>query len=440
MNTNENGYIDDREKLFNEVWKEPMTTLAKRYGISDNGLRKRCNKLRIPLPPAGYWAKLKAGKKVMKKPKLPPLSILAIYGEGYEGADDSYYEIREFIEIDNIPDDELSNIDGLDLLTNDAKEAFLKRCSRIKIPSKIEHYDTLIKEHQNEIEYRKVRDKEYRLQPYFFFLPWKTKVENRNNRAVLSIQVSDKQASRAYKIIDTIFKAVKEFNGISQIDTHDKDSCLVSIFGHSFEFLMIEHKVKRRDLISNSQQENIEKKFRPMYESVFNGELEIEFKERFNYWEKGKIPKTVIFSDCINSPIENQLGEIFKELYKLANENKIANVISENKSKKIEEEQKRVHEIEEENKRKLLEIEERNRRKQHLVQNIEQQMDGWFKAQKLLSYAKELEVLVAATNDETTKELLSAYISLVRKKAEKLEPIKDVLNELKAIELNYLND
>lgn len=40
----------EREKLHQEVWAEPMTTVAKRYGISDVALRKQCKKLDILLP------------------------------------------------------------------------------------------------------------------------------------------------------------------------------------------------------------------------------------------------------------------------------------------------------------------------------------------------------------------------------------------------------
>ncbi|WP_260441530.1 hypothetical protein [Burkholderia sp. Bp8991] len=36
--------------------------------MSDNGLRKVCQKLRVPLPPLGYWAKLRAGQKVERTP------------------------------------------------------------------------------------------------------------------------------------------------------------------------------------------------------------------------------------------------------------------------------------------------------------------------------------------------------------------------------------
>lgn len=56
----------ERQKLFDEVWATPVTSLAKNYGLSDVGLRKICVTLDVPLPPRGHWAKLAAGKSVPK--------------------------------------------------------------------------------------------------------------------------------------------------------------------------------------------------------------------------------------------------------------------------------------------------------------------------------------------------------------------------------------
>lgn len=53
---------DQREKLYMEVWKEKLPIVAQRYGISDATLRKHCKNLWIPLPGAGHWAKIQAGK------------------------------------------------------------------------------------------------------------------------------------------------------------------------------------------------------------------------------------------------------------------------------------------------------------------------------------------------------------------------------------------
>ena len=57
-----------RKELYDLVWSEPMTTICKRFGLSDNGLRKRCKSMNIPTPPLGYWAKLKYGKQVTPLP------------------------------------------------------------------------------------------------------------------------------------------------------------------------------------------------------------------------------------------------------------------------------------------------------------------------------------------------------------------------------------
>jgi len=57
-----------RKELYNLVWSEPMSSVCKRFGLSDNGLRKHCVSMNIPTPPKGYWAKLQNRKKVEKVP------------------------------------------------------------------------------------------------------------------------------------------------------------------------------------------------------------------------------------------------------------------------------------------------------------------------------------------------------------------------------------
>ena len=62
-----------RAKLYEEVWIEAVTNVAKRYGISDVALRKICKKLAVPMPPLGYWARVAAGRKPAT-PALPKYS------------------------------------------------------------------------------------------------------------------------------------------------------------------------------------------------------------------------------------------------------------------------------------------------------------------------------------------------------------------------------
>lgn len=58
-----------RKELYDLVWQKPIIQVAKDYGLSDRGLGKLCAKYQIPVPPRGYWQKVKNGQKI-KIPKL----------------------------------------------------------------------------------------------------------------------------------------------------------------------------------------------------------------------------------------------------------------------------------------------------------------------------------------------------------------------------------
>lgn len=62
----------DRRALYERVWSTPVYKLAEEWGLSDRGLAKACHRLRIPVPPRGYWARVHAGQRV-RRPRLPKL-------------------------------------------------------------------------------------------------------------------------------------------------------------------------------------------------------------------------------------------------------------------------------------------------------------------------------------------------------------------------------
>ncbi len=55
-----------REDLYTLVWTTPISRLARDFGISDRGLSKICERLEVPVPPRGYWARKEAGQAVIK--------------------------------------------------------------------------------------------------------------------------------------------------------------------------------------------------------------------------------------------------------------------------------------------------------------------------------------------------------------------------------------
>jgi hypothetical protein len=57
-----------RQELYELVWSTPILQLAERFGISDRGLAKTCQRFHIAVPGRGYWAKVEAGQPATKTP------------------------------------------------------------------------------------------------------------------------------------------------------------------------------------------------------------------------------------------------------------------------------------------------------------------------------------------------------------------------------------
>lgn len=74
-----------REELYAEVWKEPLTKVAKSYGVSSNYLARVCEELKVPVPPRGYWQRLAVGRRA-PTPSLPELDPGddTVWGRGRE--------------------------------------------------------------------------------------------------------------------------------------------------------------------------------------------------------------------------------------------------------------------------------------------------------------------------------------------------------------------
>ncbi|MGC3947945.1 MAG: hypothetical protein QM762_26130 [Chryseolinea sp.] len=54
-----------RKELYALVWSTPLSRIARKYEISDTGLRKLCKRHDIPVPRIGHWQKVTHGKKVL---------------------------------------------------------------------------------------------------------------------------------------------------------------------------------------------------------------------------------------------------------------------------------------------------------------------------------------------------------------------------------------
>lgn len=50
-----------RRELYELVWSKPVTEVAVEFGVLDASIRKICRKHKVPTPPPGHWARLRAG-------------------------------------------------------------------------------------------------------------------------------------------------------------------------------------------------------------------------------------------------------------------------------------------------------------------------------------------------------------------------------------------
>lgn len=63
-NTEQQSKWDDltREQLEELVWSKPRLVIGKDFGVSDNAVTKKCKKLGIKTPKAGFWRQVEVGK------------------------------------------------------------------------------------------------------------------------------------------------------------------------------------------------------------------------------------------------------------------------------------------------------------------------------------------------------------------------------------------
>lgn len=105
------------------------------------------------------------------------------------------------------------------------------------------------------------------------------KTPYRDNIAVLPISVSEKQTNRALRIMNTLINLVRELGGTVIVNRGDKDNATFIVFNHNFSFDMNEIMIKQRTKLLDSKEEISHTEFKPMYEKLHSGLLEIDFAE-----------------------------------------------------------------------------------------------------------------------------------------------------------------
>ncbi|EES50412.1 hypothetical protein NE172_15090 [Clostridium botulinum] len=148
--------VEQREKLYNEIWEEPIAIVSKRYGMSDMTLKKRCNKLNIPLTPSGYWKRIKSGQKIEKS----PLSKVFRRYVGFVRKS----KINYMYNSTELSDEDLSILKDqeLSLLTEESRVIIQEKCNKVIVKNQLRNPHQLILDHQDEMLLRKKKEKEFK--------------------------------------------------------------------------------------------------------------------------------------------------------------------------------------------------------------------------------------------------------------------------------------
>ena len=382
---------DQREALYNEVWSYPLTTVSKRYGMSDNGLRKHCKTLGIPMPSLGYWAKVQAGQKI------PRTDLPKVTGE-------VRYHIRNYFikfktDVEKLTEAELLSDEEFSLLTEETKKRIKEICSQIQVKSQLRSPHHLIAEHQAEIIYRKKRDKALKQAGYSSIRYANVKNEYRDNKPVLPINVSESNINRTYRILDTIINALEEMEGNTRVEVQysnqPKDEAYFFVISSAFDFEIKED--ARKKLSSKNNGES-----RPCLV------LSIPIKGGHTNNEPDKLE----YKDKDNEPLEAQVGKILLDMFIIANKRCGLQEIRRRAEKRVWDERERQWRLEQMRKGQL-----------EQVKLLEQNSSDWYKAEQIRRFADCLEGKINEVTNEEKREKLLRWLKWARDKADWLDPL-----------------
>lgn len=376
--------VYEREALYAEVWSEPMTTLARRFGISDVGLRKICKRLAIPLPSAGHWAKKRAGKSVRTLP-LPKFS------------GDKTYKSSRWVD-----DDAAKRQDT----TEDEPEEVVRQRAIEALPENtISFNDDLEQCHHY------VRATSKRLAKPF---PVIKGLISPHGSPSLLVAVSANQVPRAMRLMDAVLRtsAARGFKVFSKA-RHDlpqaHSDVVIEVLGETI-YLSLTERVRQTERVltpDEAKRKKIETNYwiadRWNYEpvGVFKLAVSLEFR--------GQVRE--LFVDKTGNPLENQIHEIMVIL--------VATAIARQKERVAAAERKRQAALDEAERYRQRAQREKSLKVLHSIEGL---AERWDRAQRLRAFASALEAgsdqLLPADVDHR-----AAQVSWIRKRADWLDPL-----------------
>lgn len=309
------GNLYERKTLYDEVWQQPVTKVAERYGVSDVMIRKVCKAMNIPVPPRGYWAKKAAGQSVEREPLPEDTDKTAIYGKKAE-------------------DDKNESTPPLDETLGFLEEEERLRVIRTALqlqadPGKRKLHPVLT---QHTAEYA-AWAKSHPRDPY---APRNRDTYRRipSGEPPLYEKVSEGTLPRLYHILDVLYSAIEGLGGSVNQDLS------VQIRGERVVFEVSEGQEKTAHVLTKDELKQLERyeKEKKIYKYAVYGP---KFR-KYDYLPTGKLTFSAcrdgFIRDSSTVGLESRVGELLLSLYRESEAVRIEREAREEAKRKAEEE------------------------------------------------------------------------------------------------------
>lgn len=355
-------------------------------------MKKTCKKLNIPVPGRGYWSKVYAGEK-MSKPPLPP-------------QEDSKQVTREYPHRQFKHLNTMKKADILLFLPEDRREEVKAFCASLVVPDELKQPHEFVRDTIQYYRSRKESTKPPKEQVFWF-------------------RTSDEQEQRAYRIWDTLFKALEQLGYTVKIESprgqqywdYDPPASSNVVYiqlGQDKVHVYIKE-FQQRVPHAPTEKELVDKKRYsfttiPEFDYVYNGKLSFtidEYHAKRKSWNDGKIQR-----------IENEIGDIAIGIMEAIN------IVKERREERIIEEQRqREEEI------RRWELEKKREKEKERVRLLLTKANDYYQAQKLYKYIEAIERVLPDVHDDKKEDLIR-YLSWARQKADWLNPLIGRVDEV----------
>ncbi len=376
----------NREELYAEIWEQPTTKVAAKYGISSVMLGKVCRKLHIPRPGRGYWAKKEFGKPVKKIP-LPEAKDLPVVQRLKQAAEDTSPDSRN--STPEPTDAEFQRILKIEAVAV-AVDPTASRHKLVLAAAKC------LKHHEP--------DRRGLVNAYW-------------SEMCLDVRVSKQSIDRALNIMNAVISQLETEQFPVIVKSESKHGTVAQVFGQNVPFSIVEKLRQTRTEVKRSTYTEMETQYQP------NGELEFRAGEDSYGYHK--------FRDGKTQKLETLISKL------------VGSVLREARDRAIRADHRRLEEIEERKRaQERFALREQIESEEKKVQELESWVANWASAQQMREFIAALEKLWKEKgHDLSTNTTKGERISWMRSQADRLDPLvespKSILDRRHELDRRY---